>query len=397
MGHEDLFVKNKKATQHLCEVKEQYSQPLVNGFYPFSIKTSFVNGLNIPITLVLRNGIKYTIPPLINCKHKEFIIEYEYEFQDNVIIDANNLLNDSSSESHKLKAITDNPEPTRVHGFKKNVFFYSFTKEDINLKGGNLYIYNLDMVVSLWSKNDSVSPHPFSETGLRNLFLEQTEEVNTYSSFGYSIRIIDNDNVFGTKYININNKVYQVNAVKDDIYRSGVYLISSGSVTGENICSIPVTNIYSFEDAEKELGLFNSYIEAQTLGNVLETKKKELDNYALEIKEKEAAIKKNRLEMDAEYEAKKRQLEFTRLEEEEKRKLKEINLKREESRIAEKQALLKEKLAEVEHERTLASLNRKDHYEEKSYARKDSSEAIKFVPLVLGGLIAIASIIYKHS
>jgi hypothetical protein len=394
MGDTQKYYSVKKATQHHCTLKGlgELNSGLSNA--PFELKMFYINGLNVPITVVLRNGIKFTIPPTVGVKENDFIIEQQYIYHDEVILDANNLLNDTSSDSHLLKNIMEEETQTYIRGQKSKKVRFSFTKDDITNKGGNLYLYNLDLTVSIW--NDShVSLHPFSESGLRNLFLEKTEDVNTYRSFGYSIRVIDNDGEFGTKFININNKVYKIIPIKDSFYKNGVYFISSGSVTGDNSEPLPLSDFYSYEDAIEKLGLFDSFVQANTLGNVLATRKKELEDYAFVIKEKENNLKKQKLEMDSEFENRKRRLEAIRLQEEEDKRLREIKYKKEEMALIQKQTLLKDQIAELEHTRSISSMNRKDHYEEKSYSRKDSSEAIKFVPLVVGGLIAIAAVIFK--
>ena len=43
-------------------------------------------------------------------------------------------------------------------------------------------------------------------------------------------------------------------------------------------------------------------------------------------------------------------------------------------------------------EMSLRQLKMKDYYEDRSYERKDSSEIVKFLPLMVGGALALFSI-----
>ncbi|MNI31544.1 hypothetical protein D3C73_854310 [compost metagenome] len=96
-----------------------------------------------------------------------------------------------------------------------------------------------------------------------------------------------------------------------------------------------------------------------------------------------------RLEREREFEEWKQDIEQRRITEESDRKAQQHRWSVEEARINEAAARLKEEQTRVEHLRSIAALERKDHYEERSYARKDSSEFLKWVPAIATGLAAI--------
>jgi hypothetical protein len=325
----------------------------------------------------------------------EFVICFKVTFSADVIVDTTSLSNDTSLESQLLADILESGTVTRRGVQQIGEIQYGITKEDLYRKGNALYVSNLDLVVTLL-KGEHTPLHPFSESGIRNRLIEQTEEVNEVGGFGYRIDIVDNEEQFGARYININNEVFKIHPQVDRTRRNGVYRISSGPVTGDVPFTPPVSAYYSFEEAEEKLGLYKTHNEAKTLGDVMAARKKELDEYALDIREEEQRLKQEKLRREEEFEQFKRKLERERLQEEEDRKLREQWFKREEQAMLERQTHLKAEIAELEHSRTLASMGRKDYYEERSYARKDSSELVKFVPMLIGGLIAIAAAIYKQ-
>lgn len=53
--------------------------------------------------------------------------------------------------------------------------------------------------------------------------------------------------------------------------------------------------------------------------------------------------------------------------------------------------------AREEHERKMRAMRDKEYYDTRQSARKDSSELIKYIPVMLTGVIAIAAAISKHS
>lgn len=395
MDHIDTYVNYERPTQHNCRVTRKSDAGKTKPYSSLEVKTTYLNGLNIPVSIMMRNGVKFDIPPVTHIKENFFIVDIEYSFCTQVNLNTLYLSNDSSEESSLVKDLMEEDNNLAPYNRVHRHLRYYFSKEELTSKGNSFYAHNLDITISAYDEPGAF--HPFSEIGVRNFLAKETTEVNTYGSFGYSIRVIDNEGVFGTKFLNINNKVYRVNPVKNPFYKNGVYFISSGEVFDNNNINIPVSKFFTFEEAVTELGLFNSFIEANTLGNVLETRKKELDDFAFSLKEKENRLKQERMDKEFELEEFKRTLEKMRLQEEEDRRLREIEFKREESMLAAKNMRLKDEINTLEHKRNMLSMERKDHYEEKSYERKDSSEVVKFIPLVIGGLIAIIAAIYKHS
>mgnify|MGYP001024817864 CR=1 FL=1 len=395
MSQSRHFVDLTKTTQHVCSPKQKGEVDTSKAYSPFEITATYINGLNVPVTVVLRSGAKFVIPPSHNRNLVEFVICFKVTFSSDVIVDTTSLSNDTSPESQLLADILESGTVSRRGMQSVGEIQYGVTKEDLYRKGNALYISNLDLVVTLL-QGSNTPLHPFSESGVRNRLIEQTEEINEVGGFGYRIDIVDNEQQFGPRFVNINNEVFKVHPQVDITRRNGVYRISSGPVEGDAPFTAPISRFYTFEEAEEKLGLYKSHNEAKTLGDVLASRKKELDEYALDIREEEHRLKQEKMNREEDFEQFKRKLEKERLQEEEERKLREQRWKREEQIMLERQTRLKDEIAELEHTRTVTSLGRKDYYEERSYERKDSSEIVKFIPLVVGGLIAVAAAIYKQ-
>ena len=185
----------------------------------FETDVSYKNGLPWPVTAILRNGIALTIPPLAGNyrTHSDFIAYVRYRFARNVNIDVQRILDDVS-DSSSLVATT----------------------------------------------------HPESQLG--RMLRASQEKINP----GFSFRLEINDPYlqFGDRFLNIAGKVYRITASSDTTKPEGVYIRTSGNIhevggSGENFLT--------FDAAKQECLLFSTSHEAETLGNLAEAKKREIE------------------------------------------------------------------------------------------------------------------------
>ena len=130
-------------------------------------------------------------------------------------------------------------------------------------------------------------------------------------------------------------------------------------------------------------------------------------------REREAAIREREHEHKSEILGMTTQLEKVQMQnkimvetlDELRQKAKAANDALEEERLARQQALKdayaagdlarKAAFAEIQMKNEVASLARKDHYDQRSTERKDSSEIIKFLPAVVLGIGTLCTAIYK--
>lgn len=356
--------------------------------FQLSIEKEFINGFKVPVTMVDRTGMPLIIQPMNVRALTKFVVRYTIKYRVGVNIDVERL---SNATTEGMRALRDAVLSGSVRQRMGQCFAqvdYGVDEDEVQRNGGSLYLVNLDVVVSTMT-GGYVPHHPFSVDGIRNRLVASNDTINFAGSVGYGLQIVDNEEVFGPRYININKEIYLVQPAKDPGRLSGVYRASTGPVNESGAVGKPRADYYAFPEAEAMLGMFRSYEEAVVMGDIAAEKKRELDALALELKTQEHRNKLERLQREEEFETWKRDLEQRRAAEESDRKAQEHRWKLEEARINEQAARLKEEQTRVEHLRGIAALERKDHYEERSYVRKDSSELLKWVPAIAASVAAL--------
>ncbi|MNU63346.1 hypothetical protein D3C71_525990 [compost metagenome] len=353
-----------------------------------SIEKEFYNGFRSPVTLVDRSGMPLVIQPMNVKALNQFIVRYTIKYRVGVNIDVERLSNATSEGMRALRDAVLSGSVRQRMGQCYAQVDYGVNENDVVSSGGSLYLVNLDVVVSTM-QGGYVPHHPFSAEGVRNRLVATNETINTAGTVGYAIQIVDNEDVFGPRYININKEIFLVQPAKDPGRNSGVYRTSTAPVSQKGGVGAPRSDYFTFGEAEEFLGLFKSYEDAWVLGDIAAERKRELEELAQHLKETQHRQKLEALEREREFEEWKRDIEQRRVTEESDRKSQEHRWKLEEARINEASARLKEEQTRVEHLRNIAALERKDHYEERSYVRKDSSEFLKWVPAIAAGFAAI--------
>jgi len=378
----------KAVTFEAAQVSESNQDfGLTHGYY--SVNHEFINGLPKVVTVVDRDGVRVEIPPSTNPMVNDFIIRVKLEIGREVNLNIDNLLNSSSPGAAILVELVQRGDQIHRHGKRKFSLDYHITLDDIESRGGSVYLNNLDRVVSTLQGN-FVPHHPYSDIAVRNQLVENDPNINDVASFGYSLRIVDSHNHYGDRYVNINNQVYKVPVVTSSSMPDGVYLTSSGTVEGNYQYARPVSKRYSFEEADDALRLYKTVEDAKTFGDVIAEKEKELKELSVKLKEREQRLREEKMERESEFERFKQQIAREQAEEDAQRKA-------EESRATQRMSRLKEEIAELEHQRTVEMLKRKDTYESRSLERKDSSEMVKFLPAVVTGALALFVAFSKFS
>lgn len=353
-----------------------------------SIEKEFFNGFRKAVTLVDRSGMPLVIQPMNVRGLSNFVVRYTIKYRAGVNIDVDRL---SNATSEGMRALRDAVLSGSVQQRMGQCFAqvdYGVDEDSVQRNGGSLYLVNLDLVVSTMV-GGYVPHHPFSQDGVRNRLVADNETINTAGVVGYSLQIVDNEDIFGSRYININKEIYLVQPTKDPARLSGVYRASTCPVNESGGVGKPRADYFAFPEAEALLGMFKSYEEATVMGDIAAEKKRELETLSHELKAQELRMKSERLEKEKEFEEWRRDLDQMRIAEEGERKTQEHRWKLEEARINDAAARLKEEQTRVEHLRAIAALERKDHYEERSYVRKDSSEFMKWVPAIAAGCAAL--------
>lgn len=340
---------------------------------PLERNVSFYNNLFDDVVIVGRDGLPFKLPPS-GKRDNLFQIRVTYRIHASVIMDPKGVFHNygaNTAEGKALAAAVKNIEESPVSGNKTFSLDYTIRRDDIVSQGGVLYLADLDIVVSV-HKDEWKALHPYSDASTRYQLIEAESNVNNSERFGYSVYIVSNNGSVNSKYINLGGSVYRVPSITNQSLRDGVYVCSSGPVQNSAKDPIPMSLHYTFDEAWENLRLFDTPEEAEKLGDILVEREKELKELQLQYKELEHMQKMDKLQFEQDMEEKRREYERLSMERQ-----------REE--------------AHVEHERTMRAMRDKEYYDTRSAARKDSSEVVKYIPVILTSMFAIAAFMMKSN
>lgn len=256
-----------------------------------------------------------------------------------------------------------------MHACTEVVFTIPLTR--IQSHGGSIYHPETDLVLSM---DRARAVHPGSpQSRLRSIHTSRQEDFKTFpddtaevikikEELGrrragdmarVMICIVDNENRFGSKYVNLLGRAHYVKAKPSFNLSDGVYVVRDEKVNEAGRTSKPTVTHYSFEDvAESDIKLYDS------------------SEAALKYGDPEKAAEMKAVELRAEV----------------------IKLKSELERSQAENKLVVTKAADqLEHK----ALQRKDYYEERSHSRKDNSEEYKYVFAAIAGVVGLLAIILK--
>lgn len=356
----------------------------------FSVHYDYSNGLKFPVTVVDRQGMRIELPSSMNPQTHDFLIKVRVVVGKNVKINIDDLLNSSSPAAQTIGGVIQNGGVIERFDSKTFVYHYSLNERTLAELGSDAYLTNLDIVVTTLLRNEGAK-HPFSDVAIRNKLVEDNHSVNDSNSFGYGIKIVDNQQRFGDRFVNISGQVYKVPATIDELKYDGIYVTTSGGVNANVPNPKPTSVRYDLDDegVKENLRLYQTIESAKVHGDELAEWRRRLEEQSHKIREEEQRIKEDRQKRQDELD----EYKYQRKIEEDKR---EEERKEREARLAEEDRLRNKKLAEEEHQRNLEALERKQIYEQqksmyehRSMERKDSHETVKLLPALVTGAAAL--------
>lgn len=414
------------------------------------------NGSGHPVYVVDRSGLPIYLPSKKG-NYRGIIIETILAVSGDSVIDPlNQYPRDTESKIHERRILSE--ELDRIHvesneyGFHVNnttiSLDYSISSEEFEEMNYSIYIAELDIVIS--SPEDSGKfevVHPYSKIETRK-HLIKSEVADKPEGFYQSIWIVSNDRSVTSKYINRYGKVYYVPSIIDYSLQNGFYICGNSSVQSGGDAIVERTRC-DIEEAIHKYGLYDTVEEALTLGNqnslsdeVDMSRKLELENMKHEVllMEKELKLLKSNkdastLEMQETIEklkherdkhaheaslekaAYERELELAKRAtnndanlhnkeqlawqmELEKIKQQQIEMENryKEAKLRQDYELseYKNRMKYEEDERARRLALEKELLERRSMERKEQSEIVKYMPTIMGGLIAIGAILIKN-
>lgn len=356
----------------------------------YKLEKEYINGLSYPVTVVSRDNFKLTLPPEHFFGVVDFVIHLRLMIRNDIPLDPSALRIQGDAGSICLADMIEKGEVYQQRTHRLFAIEYRLKRDELEKQGGCVYLRNLDMVVSI--RDRLYTPdHPLSAQGVHTQRLIETPDANQTDAFGYGLKIVDKHHRYGPRWVNINNAIYRIPVSMDQFMEDGVYLTTSGQSEGSVLYSKPITKRLRFDQADAALRLYQSAELAQTHGDLLTEKENEVKQLTMAHKEREQRAKETMLEKQREADERKHRLEREKHEFEQIRFREEIERKETEGRINR----LKDELAELDLKRNEALLQQKAQYDSVTFQRKETSEWVKFLPIVATGIFSIMAAFFK--
>ena len=356
------------------------SQPVSN--FGFETTMSYSNGFPYPVVVSLRNGLAVTIPPIADnwASTRDFVVYVRFRFAKDVKIDTHRILDvisdNSSMELKSLKEAIIGAKVNIVRNGHECLLMYTIERSVFEEHRGAIYVHSLDVALSSDNAERPVF-HPESEEGR-----QIREQYALESGLNYHVVIVDKDRRYGKRWVNIGGRVFSINPIYDSTRLDGVYLTTSSP---EDHCKLEEV-YYTFEAATAELMLFQSESDASTLGDQSETRKREF-----EMAQHEQKLSWIKLEGEHKQQIQSLELQLAKQKQEKADRESELSkevaaLKKSEYALEKEASKREAKYAKEKAAREARMLDEKDYYEHRSYARKDSSEIVKWLPAAVVGV-----------
>lgn len=320
----------------------------------------YINNTNRRIRVINRSNYVHTVVPSGGFSDN-FIVRQIYKFNGSTtIVSAINSLNDIIDRSKvkltELEILRDALTEAYRNSHGSPLCTYDVTI-DKTISGKRIrstqsvYITEADLLIQ-----DETFPggivHPFSEQGIHEQGI--SDFVSGKKTSGVLLELIDNENKINTRYIYVAKKVMSIPTHKDSQRASGVYCTR---IDHDHFDTEFVTEYFTYEEAEVELGIFRTEEDAISGGDPELLARIAEDTIRKELAEMKARTEREKLESDQR-----------------------IRLLQEE--LEERKMRRNDHYDDKRHRRD-------DYYEDRSHVRKDNSE---FWKLTTGMLVTILTV-----
>lgn len=362
-------------------------------------ETRIVNFCQKELQVCLRSGINYSILPKNGPPGNApgIIIQlYTNTHKDYVKIDSKSQLNEPQNEDQKIiKASLKRSNKLR-NEFDQAIVEYYVSRETIDMEGGVIYLPELDIQLSILSAV-ATPEHPFSGKGYETHVVYDNDFLGSHLLTGVAFKLVDNGDQLGVRYINLNRQVYQLTPVKDINSNNGLYVTTNGLCSGSRRQANAKTAYHPFDKIEETFGkLYKTAEEARLDGDPDIISKREHDRAEAELKSETLKLKSQMLETEREL------AEIQRTRELEKHSLARTQAELDKVKLAadQREQEYKAHERELEHERKklendlhMYKMRRGDFYDERSQNRKDSSDMLKMLPIIVTSISSILSLV----
>lgn len=271
---------------------------------------------------------------------------------------------------------------------------HQINEQDILSNAGCIYVANLDLVIAVMDgSGKQPPPHPFSRLGSIATVHELTADSFGLTGAAYAIKIVDRRSMFGDRFVNFGGRVVHIRAEKKvtENVLDGVYLTTNVEAMGSLHQTPFVTEYFGFDTADINLPLYRTSDEAAAFGKPEDLLKRELDRERFEYERQknrdasELLESKRKLALEEEVFARERR------EHEREMSRRTAEFERLKADFSDREHFHKQKEQEFKTEQMFA----KNKMDQQNDSRKMILDTLKFVPAVIGAVIAIYAVIKK--
>lgn len=365
----------------------------VNGLskgFGHTVTKRFYNALSKTVHVVDRYGFVTEMQPrhgISGVNYREFLVVDEFNVGAGVLADyARAATEEVNPEKQyfqrtvllrelEIKQKQQSPNsPYRVSGYSHSIG--SVVAESMfSDNDGVIYLEDHDVVLIYGRDIETAKriQHPYSKNGYSSRqyqeFKEQHPDID--SGFVYNVTINDRGGIFGTKWIVISGEVIAIRPKADTDYSDGIYITRSRTTKYSEDANLE-TLFFTFEEKEEipYHKLYDTIAEAKSslIEGEMEMKLRELETKAklVDGQIRKALLDKEAIEKDAVLRDEKHAQDMLKVKRENEKLLKDFELYR-----------------------------TKHAMEVTGNRRKNTLELIKYVPVVIAGVVTIASIFKK--
>ena len=294
--------------------------------------------------------------------------------------------------------------------------------ETMRENSGSMYLTGEDVVISSYGILDTV-PHPYSFNTVHEDDFDKTLKKSTFG-VGFKIEIVDNYGKSGDRFIYLGNRLERIRAQKNPHRLCGIYVTRLVNSLADNLAEqSTIVSSYDLNEGDEELGLFKTWDDALCKGDLAEVRREAILEAENNLADKRSALNKEKLEaeeikfkQDKEMMVAKAELDRERIRLDGEFQRHELELKRKKLEMEQENQILKSKLEsdalaakekemelnkerdrvdrlrrEYEYEQERKKTIFKDEMDRRAMLRKDSSDVMKFLPMMLiaiGGVFA---------
>lgn len=283
-----------------------------------SVTYSYHNESNRDITIVTRDSLRIVLPALSENKivtmynsgmvTDKLIIQKKITIHNSKVQQVRDYLNLAEHSDPNLlvimnavnqayNAFTSNQNKASYFNKRNEFDFVIYVQHEVTLaqlQGMEDCFYHIpsDLLISLKPLKQA-SAHPFSRSAVSSI-----KPPESLSGVGIDYVIIDNDSLISNRFVLLSGEVYKISPKVDKTRDNGVY-VSRYKYDARTSTKVS-HSIEHFElnEFDEKLGLFKTYEEALTCGNVAKSLEKDLLDAKINLKNKDLELERLRQEIE---------------------------------------------------------------------------------------------------